>query len=263
MLRMQNWCRLKALINVMESGRGAEGRVVHEYWRQDCLVSFDTVATTTGLFMGRRERKKTPNKTQTKYTGLDIPCYVVMERWELFEFARKVNNRREAVRELVRQYIAKEKLLRQCIATVHSREEAMKLLRPLTAKEQSVVINAMEGTGPLSEILVNQGRDTVQRGSMQTLRPGQWLGNEVINHFLKNCLARPDEKLYAKDPRRRQLHFFNSFFMQMMFNEKNNSPQLRGRYNYKNVRCWSNKVPGKDIFNLKYMFCPINLDDMH
>ncbi len=73
MLRMQNWCRLKALINVMESDRGAEGRVVNEYWHQDRLVSFDTIATTTGLFMGRRERKKAPNKTQTKYTGLDIP----------------------------------------------------------------------------------------------------------------------------------------------------------------------------------------------
>ena len=98
---------------------------------------------------------------------------------------------------------------------------------------------------------------------MQTLRPGQWLSDEVINHFLKNCLVRRDEKLCAKKLGRRWSHFFNSFFMQMMFNEKNNSPQLRGRYNYKNVRRWSNKVPGKDIFNLKYIFCPINLDDMH
>ncbi len=186
-----------------------------------------------------------------------------MERWELFEFARKVNNRREAVRELVRQYIAREKLLRQCIATVHSREEAMKLLRPLTAEEQSVVIYATEGTGPLSEILVNQGQDTVQRGSMQTLSPGQWLVDKVINHFLKNCLARHDENLCAKELGRRRSHFFNSFFMQTMFGKKNSSPQLRGRYNYKNVRRWLNKVPGKDIFNLKYIFCPINLDDIH
>ncbi len=62
---------------------------------------------------------------------------------------------------------------------------------------------------------------------MQTLRPGQWLGDEVINHLQKNCLARRDEKLCAKEPGRRRSHFFNSFFMQTMFDEKNNSPQLR------------------------------------
>ena len=36
-----------------------------------------------------------------------------------------------------------------------------------------------------------------------------------------------------------------------------------GRYNYKNVKLWSKKVPGEDIFNLKYILCPINLDNMH
>ncbi len=158
----------------------------------------------------------------------------------------------------------KIKLLRKCIATVHSREEAMKLMRSLTAEERSVVVKAKEGIGPPSEILVNQGQDTVQRGSMQTLRPSQWLNNEVINYFLKNCLARRDEKLCAKEPGRRRSHFFNSFFMQTMFDEKNNDPNLRGGYNYKNIRCWSKKVPmPKDIFNLKYIFCPINLDNMH
>jgi sentrin-specific protease 1 len=38
---------------------------------------------------------------------------------------------------------------------------------------------------------------------------------------------------------------------------------LRRRYNYKNVKSWSKKVPGKDIFNLKYIFCPINLNKKH
>jgi sentrin-specific protease 1 len=38
---------------------------------------------------------------------------------------------------------------------------------------------------------------------------------------------------------------------------------LRGRYNYKNVKGWSKKVPGKDVFNLKYIFFPINLNNKH
>ncbi len=62
---------------------------------------------------------------QIKYTGDDIlamGAMMIEEEWrpdviELFESARKVNKGREAVRKLVRHYIAKKR----------SREEAMKL----------------------------------------------------------------------------------------------------------------------------------------
>ncbi|KAL7543627.1 hypothetical protein ACHAXR_012914 [Thalassiosira sp. AJA248-18] len=145
-----------------------------------------------------------------------------------------------------------------------AQESASKLLRPLTPDEKSLIHSAMKGIGPESEILARQDADSVQRGSLQTLNPGQWLNDEIINYFLKNCLAKRDEKLCAKQgPGRKRSHFFNSFFVQTMFDEKNNNPKLRGVYNYKNVKRWSKKVPGKDIFNLKYVVCPINLDNMH
>jgi Ulp1 family protease len=48
-----------------------------------------------------------------------------------------------------------------------------------------------------------------------------------------------------------------------MFDLESNDLNLRGRYNYENVRRCSKKVPGKDIFKLKYMFCPINLDNLY
>ena len=48
-----------------------------------------------------------------------------------------------------------------------------------------------------------------------------------------------------------------------MFGEKKSNPSLHGRYNYKNVKHWSKKVPGKDIFKLKYILIPINLNNMH
>jgi len=38
---------------------------------------------------------------------------------------------------------------------------------------------------------------------------------------------------------------------------------LRGKYNYEKVKGWSKNVPGKDIFNLKYILCPINLNIRH
>jgi hypothetical protein len=120
----------------------------------------------------------------------------------------------------------------------------------------------MDGGKP-SEILADFGCDSVQRRSMQTLRPGAWLNDEVINYFLKNCLAWRDEKMCVREPGRRRSHFFNTFFFQAMFDEKNTDPKLKGRYNYENVKRWSKNVPGKDIFNLKYIVCPINLDNLH
>jgi sentrin-specific protease 1 len=140
---------------------------------------------------------------------------------------------------------------------------AIKLMSPLMAKERSVVIGANKGVGLPTEILASQDASSVQSGSMQTLCPGQWLKGEVINYFPKICLKWRNKKLCKKALARRRLHFFNSFFVQTMFDEKNNDPKLRGRYNYKNLRHWPKNVPGKDIFNLSKVFIPINLDNEH
>jgi len=144
-----------------------------------------------------------------------------------------------------------------------AKESAAKLMRLLTPEEQSIVDEAIRGSGPDSEILSSQGADSVQRGSMRTLGRNSWLNDEVINYFLKNCLAKRDEMLCTKQPGRKRSHFFNSFFVQTMFDEKNSDSNLAGKYNYKNVKRWGKKVPGKDIFNLKYIVCPINLDNVH
>ncbi len=39
--------------------------------------------------------------------------------------------------------------------------------------------------------------------------------------------------------------------------------KVRGKYNYKNVSKWSKKLPGKDNFNLKKIFIPINIENQH
>ncbi len=85
---------------------GKEEEVVQEYWRQNCLV------TPEHSIMRRREMKIAP-LFQIKYTGLDILAMgAMLAEWrpdvmELFEFAGKINKRREAVKKLVRHYIAK------------------------------------------------------------------------------------------------------------------------------------------------------------
>ena len=59
------------------------------------------------------------------------------------------------------------------------------------------------------------------------------------------------------------LTFSNTFFVQALFDAKSNDPGKIGVYNYEKVRRWSSNVPGKDIFNLKYIICPVNEGNIH
>ena len=38
---------------------------------------------------------------------------------------------------------------------------------------------------------------------------------------------------------------------------------MRDKYNYKNIKRWSKKIPGKNIFNLERVFVPINVENQH
>ena len=91
---------------------------------------------------------------------------------------------------------------------------------PLTNDERAIITKATYGFGNSTDILASLGNDSVTRKSMQTLRPGQWLNDEVINYFLKNCLANRDEIICARQSGRKRSHFFNSFFVQEMFDER-------------------------------------------
>ena len=43
----------------------------------------------------------------------------------------------------------------------------------------------------------------------------------------------------------------------------NENPAIEGQYEYRNVKLWSKRVHGKDIFDLDKIFFPINQDQMH
>jgi Ulp1 family protease len=134
---------------------------------------------------------------------------------------------------------------------------------PITYEEKDIVFKALYGDGQMTDILASQDTDTVKRGSMQTLRQGQWLNDEVINYFLKHCLAKRDIRICASQSGRKRSHYFSSYFIQRLFDMKNNNPSLRCKYNYHNVKRWLNKVPGMNIFKLKNIFVPINIDNKH
>ena len=76
-------------------------------------------------------------------------------------------------------------------------------------------------------------------------------------------LSKRDQDLCEKQPGRKRSHFFKSFFITKLLNEGHLNPAIEGKYEYRNVKRWYKKVPGKDIFNLDKIFFPINAGEMH
>ena len=119
--------------------------------------------------------------------------------------------------------------------------------------------------GDNNDILVREGNDSVRRGSLQTLDPGRWLNDEVVNYYLRHPLANRDDNQWLNtDEVTGQQAFYNSFFIQMLFDEKNANLRVRNKYKYKKVAKWGrNFVPGGDIFKLKRLFIPRNISNLH
>jgi sentrin-specific protease 1 len=162
---------------------------------------------------------------------------------------------RKPVKDVERRMIEKEQ-------AAEAKKKAASLMRPLTADEKKIVKEAMYGMGPSNQVIAKSNADSVQRGSIQTLQPGQWLNDEVIHYFYE-MLTKRDEEMCQKDSSRKRCHFFKSFFITKLLNEGNSNPALDGKYEYNSVKRWSKKVPGKDIFNLDKIIFPINEGRMH
>jgi len=150
--------------------------------------------------------------------------------------------------EAIKKKLEEERLARLA-------EERAKALRPLTADETEKVHCILRDRGNPDEILATSDTDFVIRKSIQTLNPGHWLNDEVIHYFLL-MLSRRDEKLCEKEKGRRRSHFFKSFFITKLLDEA-------GGYRYQNVKRWSKKIPGKDIFALDKIIYPVNMSGVH
>ena len=169
--------------------------------------------------------------------------------------ADKESRKSQAQKDIEEAVLAQEK-------EEEARKRASSLMRPLTDEERAIVEESMYGIGSVDQVIARSGTDSVQRGSMQTLQPGQWVGDEVISYFLL-MLSNRDQELCQKDPQRKRCHFFKSFFMTKLLNEGHANPAIEGTYEYRNVKRWSKKVPGKDIFKLDKIVFPINVQQMH
>ena len=137
--------------------------------------------------------------------------------------------------------------------------KASQLLRPLTADERAMIQQVWHAGAP-QDIVAQYETDFVTRQNMLTLLPGKWISDEVL-HFFLSMLAQRDAEMVATGQAKRRSHFFKSFFVTKLLNQGHSTQA--GVYEYRNVKRWSKKVPGKDIFALDKIVFPININESH
>jgi len=119
----------------------------------------------------------------------------------------------------------------------------------LTEAEDAEVDGAL-GPGADDEKLVEFENIPVSRDDMRKLRPGVWLGNEVINLFMKLLSAREAVKS-AQLPK---CHFMQTFFYTKL-------AEQRGKgYCYKDVKLWTKNA---DVFKMDLIIVPIHCHGDH
>jgi Ulp1 family protease len=133
------------------------------------------------------------------------------------------------------------------------------VLRPLTQVERDAMDAALHSSAGPDHSTLRVAKDdadnVIQRGSLRTLEPFQWLNDEIIHAYL-DVLAHRDAQLTTAVPaHRKRNHFFKSFFVFTLRNEGNSDPALNGVYCYRNVKRWSKKVPGTYTFTDACCFC--------
>jgi sentrin-specific protease 1 len=208
-------------------------------------------------YPGQHRFQSKVKKGYEKNEEEDLKAQIQIDKADLY-FNARIRTAEELENQL-RGSEAVKKLEERRIA-IEARKRASLLMRTLNDDERKIVESAIHGFGRDDEIVAQAGADSVQRASMKTLKPGMWLNDEII-HYFYIMLAKRDEELCQNDPSRSRSHFFKSFFITKLLNEGNAS--CDGKYEYRNVKRWSKKVPGKDIFNLDKILFPINMGNMH
>lgn len=95
---------------------------------------------------------------------------------------------------------------------------------------------------------------------LQTLKPGTWLNDEVINFYM-SMLSEYDEAR-PSPPGINKNHYFSSFFMAKYFNVKdfNGSSTDSSLYSYSNIKRWTKKF---NVFEKNKIFFPVNRGNSH
>ncbi|KAI5069130.1 hypothetical protein GOP47_0015431 [Adiantum capillus-veneris] len=122
---------------------------------------------------------------------------------------------------------------------------------PLSEEEEEEVCQALNGSNR-HEVLVQHEASNIDlsRATLQCLKPGAWLNDEVINLYMELLKEREcrEQKLYLK------CHFFNTFFFNKLYKDARS-------YDYKAVRRWTTQRKlGYSLLECDKIFVPIHKD---
>ena len=118
-------------------------------------------------------------------------------------------------------------------------------LSPLTKEQEARANEAFEGNAD------DQIGGNIYRKDIKTLKPEQWLNDEIINKYLE-LLKERDTLLCSKFPTRKASHFFSTHFLTLL--------GTGDKYSFKNVENWTKNI---NIFEMRRLYFPINIKNKH
>ncbi len=131
------------------------------------------------------------------------------------------------------------------------------LIKPLPEAELAVVNQALNGRGDQNALIVSAPGVYVARREFQSLCPGFYLVESVIDYYF-HCLRQRQNRLNRVAKIKRQFYYFRSAFSQVL------QPVPPQTYHYSQVQRWTRKnVPHSDIFKCDAVFFPWNVDLVH
>jgi Ulp1 family protease len=134
-------------------------------------------------------------------------------------------------------------------------------IQPLQSQGKKRVDNLFSRTD-LSTVVTQPNTTRVTVESIQTLKPGRWLGDEVINAYMA-ILTNNELTWYTGDKAPRTSMCYSTFFYTKLANLSDRNPQARG-YSYQQVKEWgTNLSVDKDIFRLETLFIPVHDNNNH
>jgi len=159
-------------------------------------------------------------------------------------------------------------------SNVNENELTKQIMEPLTKEEEEKINKIIEDNehNSLSTdtfVKSEDGKDKVSWGAMKVLLNNnekaddfeKWVNDEVVNFYCCVYLANQDTERCKRESGRKRSHFFASYFYSSLTNA--HSTHSRGTYDFEAVKRWIKKVPGQDIFNLRKLFIPININNRH
>ena len=118
-------------------------------------------------------------------------------------------------------------------------------LSPLKAVELSTVNFLLHESGNVNDMIAQIGQETVNRVSLQSLKPGVWLVDGIINSQMY--------LLNLKHFHGFSCHCFTSYFMSKLVDEDKG-------YIFQKVKRWFKDAK---VFRHKKVIFPINFEKMH